>query len=309
MTRPEAEPGVLLVDKPEGPTSHDVVAAVRRVLRTRRVGHTGTLDPFATGLLLLCVGRATRLASLFHLLPKRYEAGIVLGLETDTDDRTGAPGQESEAWRELARADAERALGGLTGDLLQTPPAFSAKKVGGRRAHRLAREGEPPGLAPSPVRVHRIEVVEWAPPRIRVDAWVSTGTYVRALARDLGRELGCGAHLGDLRRTAVGPFEVGDALSADGLAGEAEVRESAAWLAPLRAVDWLPLRALGAGESGVVSHGGAVPEGDVRTPRRHGFPVGPEPPVPVALADGDALVALAERRDGWLRPRTVIRAA
>ncbi|MFO7586453.1 MAG: tRNA pseudouridine(55) synthase TruB, partial [Gemmatimonadota bacterium] len=280
-----------------------------RALRTRRVGHTGTLDPCATGLLILCADRATRLASLFHLLPKRYEAEIVLGSETDTDDRTGEPVLSSEAWRRLARADAERALLGLTGELLQAPPAFSAKKVAGRRAHRIARLGGDPGLAPAPVRVHGLTLVEWAPPRVRIDAWVSTGTYVRALARDLGRELGCGAHLGALRRTAIGPFKVEEALSAASIPESRDLRETEAWFTPLHALDWLPLRALDPEEVQAVSHGAAVTAGEVASPRRPGFPVGPEPSLPVALADGDGLVAVAERRGATLQPRTVIRAA
>lgn len=307
MPRAETEPGVLLVDKPDGPTSHDVVASARRALGTRRVGHTGTLDPFATGLLLLCAGRATRLASLFHLLPKRYEATVVLGVETDTDDRTGAPGAVSEAWRRLSRGEVEAALGDLTGELAQRPPAFSAKKVRGRRAHRVARDGGEPDLAPATVTVHRLELRGWEPPRARVEAWVSTGTYIRALARDLGRALGCGAHLGELRRGAIGPFSVDGALPADAL-GDGDPRETGAWLAPARALAWLPRRCLDGEEERTVMHGAPLPEGDLRAPLRSGFPEGPAPALPVALVAGDELVAVAERRDGTLQPRTVLRA-
>lgn len=308
MKRPDTEPGVLLVDKPDGPTSHDVVALARRALRTRRIGHTGTLDPFATGLLMLCAGRATRLASLFHLLPKRYSATVLLGVETDTDDRTGTPGPVSESWRHLGPEDAERALAELTGELAQRPPAFSAKKVAGRRAHRIARSGGDPELAPSTVRVHRLRLERWEPPRARFDAWVSTGTYVRALARDLGRILGCGAHLEGLRREAIGPFSVGEALPARALEGD-DPRASDAWLDPAQALAWLPRRLLEADEARVVAHGAGLPVGDLLGPLRPGFPEGPVPTLPVALVEGEELVAVAERRDGNLQPRTVIRAA
>ncbi len=308
MPRPETEPGALLVDKPDGPTSHDVVATARRALRTRRVGHTGTLDPFATGLLILCAGRATRLASLFHLLPKRYEATVVLGFGTDTDDRTGRAGPASDVWRRLEPEDVQRALGRLTGDILQRPPSFSAKKTGGRRAHRIAREGGEPDLEPAPVRVHRLDLVAWEPPRLGVDAWVSTGTYVRALARDLGRDLGCGGHLDALRRIAIGPFGVTEALPAGELAS-GDPRATDAWLPPARALAWLPTRRLDADEARAAAHGAALPAGDVAGPLRSGFPVGPEPGLPVALVEGEDLVAVAEREGGTLRPRTVIRAA
>lgn len=308
MTKSETEPGVLLVDKPDGPTSHDVVAMGRRALGTRRVGHTGTLDPFATGLLLLCAGRATRLASLFHLLPKRYAATVLLGVETDTDDRTGTPGPVSDAWHGLARGDAERALADLTGDLEQRPPAFSAKRVAGRRAHWIARAGGEPDVATARVRVHRLRLERWEPPRVRLEAWVSTGTYIRALARDLGRALGCGAHLAALRREAIGPFSVSGALPAESLA-EGDPRATDAWLAPARALAWLPRRELDAEEARLVAHGARLPEREVRDPLVPGFPEGPVPALPVALVETGTLVAVAEAIDGVLQPRTVIRGA
>ncbi|MDT8435153.1 MAG: tRNA pseudouridine(55) synthase TruB [Gemmatimonadota bacterium] len=302
--RADPGPAVLLVDKPRGPTSHDVVAVARRATGIRRIGHTGTLDPFASGLLLLCVGRATRLASLFHLLPKRYTAEVRLGVETETDDRTGPPRAESTAWQALRRRDLEAALRERTGPQDQVPPAYSAKKVDGRRAHRLARAGQTPALAPTRVVVHALDLVEWDPPRVVVDAWVSTGTFVRALARDLGRDLGCRAHLAELRRTAIGGFEVTAACPPAGLADPGGAR-----LPPLEALRWLPLRRLDEGERDAVRHGRPVDAGTIEAPAEQGFPHAPAEDAPVALVAPDRLVAVGRRDGGRLRPVIVLDAA
>lgn len=305
MTTGGAEPrppGVLLADKPAGPTSHDVVQRVRSLLETRSVGHAGTLDPFATGLLILCAGSATRLVEYLHLLDKRYEALLRLGRETDTHDRDGETASTSEAWREVTAGRLERALDSFTGRVRQRPPAFSAKKVDGRRAHRAARAGEEVELPEEEVRVERLELLAWDPPDARIRAEVGTGTYVRALARDLGRELGCGAHLRGLRRTAVGPFEVGDAAPPSALEGD--MVPTSAWLAPAEALAWLPSRHLGAEEARRVGHGSRVPEGRIDAPAIDG---GAEDPggLPVALVREGRLVAVAERIDGELQPRKV----
>jgi len=203
---------MLLVDKPAGPTSHDVVAAVRRSLGTRRVGHTGTLDPFATGLMVVLVGRATRLAQFLVGLPKEYQGTARLGLTTTTDDLTGEPLGGSDDWRGIADATIGDAMGSLTGRLQQRPPRFSAKKVAGRAAHRRARRGEVFELAPEWVDVRQFTLRSRDGPDLTFDAVVASGVYVRALARDLGERLGCGAHLIALRRIAVGPFRLLDAL-------------------------------------------------------------------------------------------------
>lgn len=215
-----ARDGLLLVDKPAGMTSHDVVDRARRALRTKRVGHAGTLDPFATGLLVLLVGRATRLLPYVDGEPKVYEATIRFGAETNTDDLTGevtrtAPPPANDA--------VERALGTLTGEIDQLPPAFSAKQVGGQRAYVAARRGEALELAPVRVRVHSWELHGWEGEDLRATITCGGGTYIRALARDLGRATGSAAHLVALRRIASGRFDVNASVSADAIS-EAALR-------------------------------------------------------------------------------------
>ena len=207
--------GLLLVDKPGGMTSHDVVQRVRRIYGERSIGHLGTLDPFATGLLVLLLGRATRLANFLDTEPKVYEARIAFGSETDTDDATGRVIRRDELPTEQA---VRSAVETLTGTLSQVPPAYSAKSVDGTRAYDAARRGEPLQLDAVTVQVHR-----WDVHRIRRDAVEATitcsgGTYIRALARDLGRAASSAAHLETLRRTRVGSFDVRDAATLDRLA-------------------------------------------------------------------------------------------
>lgn len=308
--------GILLVDKPVGPTSHDVVARARRALAERRIGHAGTLDPFATGLLLLCVGPATRLAEYFHLLPKRYEAELRLGVETETHDPEGRPTRTSEGWREVTEARLHRALAAHTGPLEQRPPAFSAKRVGGRRAYEAARRGRRPDLEPVSVRVEALELRAFEPPTVRIEACVSAGTYVRALARDLGRQLGCFAHLTALRRTAVGPFEAVDALRADRLgedgAGPLEAGAGRWWLSPAEALRWLPHRDLEGREAARVRAGGRIRAGRVAAPTAGPVPgtgvdarTADEGPLPVVLLEKGRLLAMAVREGGELQPRKV----
>lgn len=240
------------MDKPSGITSHDAVARVRRALRIRAVGHTGTLDPFATGLLVMLLGRATRLARFLAPLPKRYRAVARLGVRTDTEDRTG------RVLAEVAPAewpDAEalgRAMAGLTGPQRQVPPVYSAKRVEGRRSYRLAREGRAPELEPVAVEVHRLALVRYAPPEVEFVATVSSGTYIRALARDLGDALGIGAHLTALRREAIGALEVADAVPLESL-GPATTP-----LAPGAVLGHLPAVALSEAEAADVGFGRTV---------------------------------------------------
>jgi len=197
--------GLLLVDKPAGLTSHDLVDVCRRAYGERSVGHLGTLDPFATGLLLLLFGRATRLATFISAEPKVYEATIRFGTETDTDDLTGIPVRTAPLPRPV---DIEEAIIALTGDLDQVPPAFSAKHVSGGRAYAAARRGQPAALTAVRVRVDRWDVRAIREDSADLTVTCSTGTYVRALARDLGRHAGSGAHLTALRRTRIGAFRV-----------------------------------------------------------------------------------------------------
>jgi tRNA pseudouridine55 synthase len=202
--------GLLLVDKPAGPTSHDVVDVCRRAYGERSVGHLGTLDPFATGLLVLLFGRSTRLSTFIHAEPKVYHATVRCGAETDTDDVTGTPVRTGP----IPSADAiHHALAELTGAIEQVPPAFSAKHVqgGGGRAYAAARRGTPAVLPPATVRVDRWDVRSIVHDVAELTVTCSTGTYVRALARDLGRLAGSAAHLAALRRCAVGNFSVDEA--------------------------------------------------------------------------------------------------
>lgn len=209
MSRGAPVSGLVLVDKPAGWTSHDVVAWLRRSLGVRRIGHAGTLDPLATGLLPCLVGPATRLVRFLHLWPKSYVGVIALGEETPSGDAEQARGASAAATPPAAVLAA--AVARLTGDYLQTPPAYSAKKLGGTPAHRLARRGFAPDLPPVPVTVHRLRVHPVDGGRLLFAARVSSGTYLRALARDLGRLVGTGAHLERLRRTGIGPLRVREA--------------------------------------------------------------------------------------------------
>jgi len=277
--------GVLVVDKPCGPTSHDLVDRVRHALRTRRVGHTGTLDPFATGVLPVCVGRATRLARFLSGGDKEYSATVRLGVATTTDDLTGEPLGPPVA-AEIEPHVLSAALGALVGSFDQVPPAFSAKHVGGRRLYELARRGESVPRATSRVTVHDVRLLAREGDTLEIAVCCSAGTYVRALARDLGERLGTGAHLAALRRTRSGPFDLSQAVSGDDLAG-AEQR-----LIPLTGL-LLDLPAVRVAEAGrrLVGHGRELGREDVV----EGFPEQPVARVRV-LDESGALVALAVPR-------------
>jgi tRNA pseudouridine55 synthase len=219
--------GLLLVDKPAGVTSHDMVLAARRAYGERSIGHLGTLDPFATGLLLMLLGRSTRLANFIVTEPKVYEAVIRFGTETDTDDVTGAPVRSAPLPERHAVRDA---IASLTGDLMQVPPAYSAKSVDGTRAYDSARRGEHVDLPPTAVHVYEWSVTAEEPDSIRATITCAGGTYIRALARDLGRLSGSAAHLASLRRTRCGDFDVRDAATLE------DLRNSPPPLRPLRVV-------------------------------------------------------------------------
>jgi len=210
MTAPLS--GVLVVDKPAGPTSHDVVARVKKALGVRRAGHTGTLDPFATGVLPVCVGKATRLARFLSAGEKSYRATVRLGFATSTDDVDGEPlGPPRPVALDPAALDL--ACRGLRGEILQVPPMFSARHVAGKRLYEWAREGVAVTRPPARVTLHALEVVEVRGEEIQLDVRCSAGTYVRALARDLGEALGCGAHLSALRRTRSGGLGLEDSVT------------------------------------------------------------------------------------------------
>ena len=278
----------MLLDKPAGITSHDAVQRVRRVFRTRAVGHTGTLDPFATGLLIALVGRATRLARFVEGQPKTYLAEARLGFATDTDDLTGTPLAEPVPVV-VGTAAVREALEAFRGRQDQRPPAFSAKHVGGERSHRLARRGAAVELRPVPVEVTDIELLELAGDCVRFRVTVSAGTYVRAIARDLGERLGCGAHLVALRRERIGRLAVDDAVPLDTLGPETPL------LPPQAVLPDLPLRALDAAEADDVRHGRPIPGGaEAGT---------------VGLVRDGTLLAIGEAADGMTQPRVVLEGA
>ena len=282
---------VLRVDKSEGPTSHDVVRAARHALGVRRVGHTGTLDPFASGLLLVCVGQATRLAEYLSVLDKTYDAVAQVGCATDTLDWRGLVVYENDAWTHLDTASIESALAKFHGESEQVPPIYSAKKVSGERAHRRARRGEHFELAPAAVTIHELELTEVELPRVRFRLRCSSGTYVRALARDLGVALGVGAHLKGLRRTAIGRFHVEDAIAVDDLVDPTLV--SAGMMGPLEALPHLPTLDVDKEIAARLVHGQTV---QVVEPLAQGT---------IAIAHEGGLLAIGEFRDGTLRPRKV----
>jgi len=287
-TRSPSTEGLVLVDKPAGITSHDVVAIARRALGERRIGHAGTLDPFATGLLVLLVGRATRLLPYLDGEPKVYEARIRFGSETDTDDATGRVVREAAL---PIRADIDRAIGALTGTIGQEPPAYSAKQVDGQRAYDAARRGAPVRLPPARVTVHSWEIKARTNDTLDAIITCSGGTYVRALARDLGRQAGSAAHLAALRRTRSGPFRVSDACD---LAAMRDGRCSP--LPPLRALTSLAVEQLDTAAADRAARGNVV-DATVAGDRA------------ALLGPNGELVAVAERSGAGWQPRTVLRDA
>lgn len=203
--------GALVVDKPVGMTSHDVVQAIRNGTGLRRAGHTGTLDPRASGVLVILVGPAVRLSEYVSASDKRYQAIIRLGGSTDTFDAEGQVTLSKDPLT-VTEAQFEEALKTYIGEIEQTPPPYSAVKVQGRKAYEMARQGEEVELAPRKITVHHLEVLEWTPPEVVIDVHCSSGTYVRSLANDLGIKLGCGAYLVGLRRTKSGRFSLRDSV-------------------------------------------------------------------------------------------------
>jgi tRNA pseudouridine55 synthase len=216
--------GLLVVDKPGGITSRDAVDRAQRWFpRSTRVGHAGTLDPLATGVLVLCVGTATRLTEYVQRMAKTYRAGILLGARSDTDDADGTV--TTVPVERPPDLDAVRAcLQGFLGQIEQIPPAYSAAHVTGRRAYDLARRGEEVELRPRAVQIHAIELLAYSYPRLELEVTCSKGTYIRSLARDLGERLGCGGLIETLRRTRIGPFHADDALTLDADAAAARGR-------------------------------------------------------------------------------------
>lgn len=292
--------GVLVVDKPEGLTSHDVVAVARRALGETRIGHTGTLDPLATGVLPLACGRATRLVRFLTASDKDYDATIRFGLTTDSYDITGT--ETSRSGLQPARDAVVAALATLTGDYLQMPPAFSAKRVGGRRAYALARDDRPVELTAVPVTVSRVELLAFSGDSARVALTCSAGFYVRSFAHELGTRLGTGACLDALRRTRSGDFGLEPAVTIEELQRGPE--DAAEWMVPLeRLLPAFPaVRVTDEGRMRV-GHGRVLEEGHLATE----LPAGPGEWVRVLDPEG-LLVAVATRgpQPGSLHPAVVL---
>lgn len=311
--------GFLLVDKPQGFTSHDIVAIVRRALGERRVGHAGTLDPAAAGLLILGVGRSTRLLTFLVGADKRYEAVIRLGMSTDTDDAEGRVVQRAGAGH-VSDLDVESGIQGFAGSIAQTPSTVSAIKVAGKPAHRRVRDGESVQLSARNVTIHSFELdsitrsavddVNVVDASVRVH--VSSGTYVRALARDLGQRLGSGGHLVHLRRTSVGPFQVGEGFT--GVADLARRRGTADrspddrsgpdlqnFLLSAESVARrvLPAAILDEDAAIAVLHGQRIPSGDQGTGDQEGAPT-------ALISESGSLLAVAVADEGMWRYRVVV---
>jgi len=251
--------GVLVVDKPTGLTSHDVVQVIRRGTGIRRAGHTGTLDPRASGVLVVLIGPAVRLSEYVSASDKRYQATIRLGSSTETYDSEGQVTRHS-AIEHITEEDFESILEKFVGEIEQVPPPYSAVKVKGRKAYERARKGEDVQLEPRKINVFSLDLLEWAPPEAVLDVYCSSGTYVRSLANDLGEELGVGAHLVGLRRTKSGNFTLRDAVLLSQLQEAFTIGEWYKYLIPAAEAlsDW-PKRVLTGDEVDLVRHGHRIP--------------------------------------------------
>jgi tRNA pseudouridine55 synthase len=250
--------GILNINKPSGMTSHDVVQKVRRIAKEKRIGHTGTLDPLATGVLLLCVGKATRVARYLEAGEKEYQAVMRLGVITDTLDAEGRV-LETRSYTPPARMDIERIMSELTGVIMQRPPAFSAVKVSGVPSYKLARQGKARPLDPRPVTVHGVELTAYEDPFVSFTVRCSKGVYVRTLCGDMGEALGMGAHLTGLVRTRSGRFSIERAVSLDQLA---DIASSSGAHQAMTSIDEaladLPAVLIGEEEAAKVMHGNQV---------------------------------------------------
>ena len=277
--------GILIIDKPEGMTSHDVVQAIRKKFSISKAGHLGTLDPMATGVLPVCVGKATRIAQFIGRSPKEYEGEIRFGFATDTYDREGTASSE-EMPLQSAREEIEAAMQSLTGSLDQVPPPFSAKKVGGVPSYKLARKNQAVEIAPSRVEVEQFQMLSFNPPVMSFRVVCSPGTYIRSLAHDLGQRIGCGAHLAALRRTRSGEFGIDHAVKLE--------RASPADVIPLNGLlACMPLVEVSGAEETRVLHGNPI------AARATG-------PFARIFNKKGEFIAVGSLENGWVHPRLVL---
>ncbi len=282
--------GFLNIDKPLGMTSHDVVARIRRVFHTKRVGHAGTLDPLATGVLVVCLGAATRLSEYVMDSTKRYTARVRLGATTETYDAEGMIVEQGDA-SAVSRADVEQALASFTGEIDQLPPMFSAVKQGGRKLYQLARAGETVERAPRRVTIYSLAVTDWSPPEFTLLVACSAGTYIRSLAHDLGQTLGVGAYLAGLVRTASGGFALDDAVPLDRLL-ETDSPEQFL-IAPAAALRDRPSILLDSSQADAIRHGRAIEGADA------------DGAVTFAYLPDDRLAAVLHAEGGSWKPQKV----
>ncbi|MFZ4985532.1 MAG: tRNA pseudouridine(55) synthase TruB [Blastocatellia bacterium] len=301
--------GILIIDKPAGWTSHDVVAKARGILRTRRIGHTGTLDPFATGVLVLCLNRATRVARFLTGHEKEYVATIRLGWRTETGDLTGQMIGEPLDPRDFTRAGIEAAVSHLRGPITQIPPMFSAKKQAGRKLYELARAGKEVERAPIEVTISRLDLLsvnnpDHDPPALDLEVHVtcSAGTYIRTLAEDVGQRLGVGAHLVALRRLRAGRCLITEALTLEAVAGAVSDGTIEAAVHPMATVLDLPVHHISEEETVAIGHGRPLP-----SPIDNGQRWRPGEMVSLCGVDGQ-LIAIAQYESGResLAPRVVL---
>ncbi|MDA8101080.1 MAG: tRNA pseudouridine(55) synthase TruB [Nitrospiraceae bacterium] len=292
--------GVMIVNKPAGMTSHDVVNRVRRLLKEKRIGHTGTLDPLATGVLVLCIGKATRIARYLESDDKEYVAAMQLGITTDTLD---ADGQviETRACAPFSRTHIDDVLAGFRGMIRQRPPAYSAVKVGGVPAYKLARKGNAPVLQERQVAIDGLSILAYDHPLVRLLVSCSKGTYIRTLCADIGERLGCGGHVTELTRTRSGRFVIGKARSLEEIEEAVNREKAEELLVTMRdALAGLPEVQLTREEAERAGHGNAVSVGDER------MTADEKAEQVLLIGPAGELVAVGSFRDGLVWPKAVL---
>ena len=289
--------GLILVRKASPATSHDVVAALRKILVQKRIGHFGTLDPLASGLLLAAVGKATRLFPFYSTLGKTYEGRIRLGFSTDTYDAAGRP-TSAESGLYPDRPAVEKAIHSFVGDTIQVPPSFSAKKVDGKPLYVYARRKTPVEGRPFPVRIDAFELLDYVPPHIDFMVKCGSGTYIRALAHDLGRTLGCGAHLADLVRSGIGEFRLSDGLTLEEIRDFQENGLTERFLRPMESLlPALPKVEVGLEGAQRIRNGRPISAEHLEVSRESGLALLPSDPAAVVRIFGPdgRLIGLARR--------------
>ncbi|HAP06581.1 MAG TPA: tRNA pseudouridine(55) synthase TruB [Planctomycetaceae bacterium] len=293
--------GMLVLDKPCGITSRDAVNRLQRLVRPLRAGHAGTLDPAASGVLLTCIGDATRLVRILQLLPKTYLSRFTLGQSSDTDDATGQITQHATPDPLPDPVTLTTCLQRFTGVIAQTPPQWSAVHVNGQRAYHLARSGQEFTLSAREVEIHSINIHSWNWPHLDLSITCGSGTYIRSIARDLGQQLGCGALMASLQRTSIGPWQLNKALAADKLSHESLQQYL---IEPVRLIGHLPVYPCTAAEQESIRCGRRIP---CSPDRLQAAPAAlADPSIALLSADQQQLLALAEAdSDGLLQPRAV----